>query len=272
MAEESDVQAFFGRHAADYAQSEGHRSGADLAMLVAALMPVQGRDCLDVATGTGFTAVALAQAGGRVVAVDLTAPMLAETERLAAEAGTAVRVVRGDAAKLPFADASFDRLSCRRAAHHFDDVPAFLAEARRVLRPGGRLAIADMAPDATCAAFQDHIERLRDASHRHALSPDEWRDAVQDAGFEGVAVELWHERQTFERWYYPVTEVAARRRIEAEMAGAAPRVAAALGLRREADGSWSLVKQRAVVSATCPVCPGDADGGRRRQEPAREGA
>jgi SAM-dependent methyltransferase len=249
---DADPRAFFGQHAAAYAKSEGHKSGADLEMVVRALSPLDGRDCLDVATGTGFCALALARAGGHLTAVDLTEEMLAETARLAAAEGVDIVLATGDATRLPFADESFDRVSCRRAAHHFDDVAQAVREAFRVLRPGGRLAIADMAPRADASALQDSIERMRDPSHRHALTPEEWRKTFEDAGFEAIGIELWHERQDFSQWYYPVTDAAARARIAAAMDGAPPDAARALGLRRDDGAGWSLVKQRAVVVGVRP--------------------
>jgi SAM-dependent methyltransferase len=248
----ADARAFFGRHAADYAVSEGHRRGADLEMVVAALAPVAGRRCLDVATGTGFCALALARAGGRVTAVDVTVEMLAQTVRLAHAEGVEIAAVAGDAADLPFDDASFERVSCRRAAHHFEDVAAFLREAWRVLVPGGLVCVADMAPPGGASDLQNALERLRDASHRLALTPQAWHDALWAAGFEAVKLELWLERQDRARWLYPVDDPDVQARVDAAVAAAPPDAASALGLRDEAGGGWSLVKQRIVIAGRRP--------------------
>jgi SAM-dependent methyltransferase len=250
-----DARAFFGRHARAYAASPSHRDGPDLAMVVEALMPLAGREALDVATGAGFAALAMARAGASVTAVDVTPEMLAETRRLLADEGFEARLVLADTAALPFAAGSFDRVVSRRAAHHFAAIDAALGEWRRVLRVGGIACVADMAPPLAAAAWQNALERARDASHRRALAPDEWRRALLDAGFAEVQVETWRERQTLSRWLYPVADDALRRHAEAAFATAPAAVAAALAFRREADGEWSFDKQRIVARAVRP--PGD---------------
>jgi SAM-dependent methyltransferase len=106
-----------------------------------------GEDVLDVACGTGNAAVRAAQAGGRVVGVDLTPELFEAGRRNAAAAGVTVDWREGDAEALPFPDASFDVVlsvfGCMCAPRH--DVTA--RELVRVLRPGGRLAIASWTPE-----------------------------------------------------------------------------------------------------------------------------
>src|ERR671924_662354 len=123
---------------------------------------------LDVAAGTGHVARALAPSVRCVVALDATAAVLAAGKAHADRAGLHnVVFQRGDAAALPFADATFDIVVSRFAVHHFEDPTPPLAEMRRCLRPGGRLAIADIiaADDPAVAALQNRLERLRDPSH-----------------------------------------------------------------------------------------------------------
>ena len=74
---------------------------------------------------------------------------------------------------------------CRLAAHHFLSVLKFVAEAYRVLRPGGRLLLADSAePDNApeVDAWHNHVEALRDGSHVRDYTPAEWRGFVTGAG------------------------------------------------------------------------------------------
>ncbi len=100
-----------------------------------------GLDVLDVGCGQGIDLVEYASAGARVTGIDLT-PRHVELARSHVEAlGLTAAVVNGDAEQLPFADASFDRVSSNGVLHHTPDMPAALHEIRRVLRPGGQARI-----------------------------------------------------------------------------------------------------------------------------------
>jgi demethylmenaquinone methyltransferase/2-methoxy-6-polyprenyl-1,4-benzoquinol methylase len=98
---------------------------------------------LDVATGTGAVALELLRRYGcRVVALDQSAEMLAEASR---RLPPSVRLVEGDAERLPFDDASFDALTVTYLLRYVDDVGATLRELARVVRPGGTLASLEFA-------------------------------------------------------------------------------------------------------------------------------
>jgi ubiquinone/menaquinone biosynthesis C-methylase UbiE len=101
----------------------------------------RGLDVLDVGCGQGIDLAEYAGAGARVTGIDLT-PRHVELARRHVEAiGLAATVVRGDAERLPFDDASFDRVSSNGVLHHTPDIVAALREIRRVLRPGGETRI-----------------------------------------------------------------------------------------------------------------------------------
>lgn len=152
---------------------------------------------LDVATGTGFTALAFAPHAARVTGLDVSPGMLAQARENAARAHvTNVSFQEGAAEAMPFPDASFDRVTCRVAPHHFLSLDKFATEAHRVLAPGGRLLIADTAvPDnlAEVDAWQNQVEKLRDPSHVRNYSPAEWRGTLESAGFQIEAIELLEE-------------------------------------------------------------------------------
>jgi demethylmenaquinone methyltransferase / 2-methoxy-6-polyprenyl-1,4-benzoquinol methylase len=121
--------------------------------LVAAIGPQPSQRVLDVATGTGLVARELvARSGCEVVALDQSEEMLAGARaRLAAAPELADRVtfVRGEAERLPFADAAFDALTFTYLLRYVDDRPATMRELARVLRPGGRIGMVEFGvPEA----------------------------------------------------------------------------------------------------------------------------
>src|SRR6266705_3592636 len=138
------VQEQFGATAAHYLTSKPHAKGKSLERLVELVKPQPGWHALDVATGAGHTAYAFAPHVARVWATDITAEMLDLVRAEAARRKLAnIRVAHAKAEALPFDDASFDLVTCRIAPHHFDSIPAFLAETARVLKANGTLALAD---------------------------------------------------------------------------------------------------------------------------------
>jgi SAM-dependent methyltransferase len=208
------VQKQFGAAAADYAASAVHASGPSLAALVAMVGPQPDWQVLDVATGAGHTALALAPLVKRVIASDITDEMLAQTANLAAARQLKnVETARAEAGELAFPEASFDLVTCRLAAHHFPDPTAFVAAAWRVLKPGGTFALVDnVGPDArrmpaaTPAEIRDAdtlyntYEELRDPSHARALGLEDWLGLLTDAGFVDVRHERMDQDIAFKAW------------------------------------------------------------------------
>jgi len=96
---------------------------------------------LEVGCGTGHWLASL-EGGHRLCGLDLSAGMLHQ----ARQRPVALDLVRGRAGRLPFSAAAFDLVYCVNALHHFEDRPAFVAEARRLLRAGGALAVVGMDP------------------------------------------------------------------------------------------------------------------------------
>jgi ubiquinone/menaquinone biosynthesis C-methylase UbiE len=179
------VQSQFGAAAAAYTGSLVHADSNALQRVVELAAPKPGDIALDIATGAGHTALALAPHVARVIAYDLTPQMLAETRRNADARGlTNVETKQGPAEKLSFADASFDIVTVRQAPHHFADVRSAVREMARVARPGARVVIVDSTSpeDADLASQWNYIERLRDPSHVRNYPPSEWRAMVADAG------------------------------------------------------------------------------------------
>jgi ubiquinone/menaquinone biosynthesis C-methylase UbiE len=221
--------------------------------MFAALELRQDDILLDVAAGTGHVARALAANVRCAVALDATEAMLTEG-KTAADRDELRNVVflRGDATALPFPDASFDVVVARYAVHHFQAPERPLGEMIRCLRPGGRLAIADIVadPDPSVAAAQNHLERLRDPSHTRMLALEDLAALLQAAGLTIVSAKAREVERPLASWLDQADAIAATRaaigaELAAELAGGAP-----TGFRpREVDGEMRFVHRIASVVA-----------------------
>jgi demethylmenaquinone methyltransferase/2-methoxy-6-polyprenyl-1,4-benzoquinol methylase len=122
--------------------------------LVQTIDPRAGQRVLDVATGTGMVAFALARRGCTVLGVDQSPQMLAMAEaklRRAPELGDRVSFAKGEAEHLPFETASFDALTFTYLLRYVDDRVATLTELARVVKPGGRIGMVEFAVPASAA-------------------------------------------------------------------------------------------------------------------------
>lgn len=208
------VQEMFGGKADAYATSRVHAKGASLQRLVELIEPKSDWSALDLATAAGHTAHTIAPHVGWMVATDITLSMLPKARTLAAEKGILHFETAGtDAEAMAFADQSFDLVTCRIAPHHFPNIPQFVQEAWRVLRPGGVFAVVDNVVPSTgsrkkkdqeayhnAADFINGFEKLRDPSHGACLSLHGWVKLFKDVGFEDVHQETGQKRMEFEPW------------------------------------------------------------------------
>jgi demethylmenaquinone methyltransferase / 2-methoxy-6-polyprenyl-1,4-benzoquinol methylase len=120
--------------------------------LVAAVAPQPGQRVLDVATGTGMVAFAVARRGCEVVGIDQSEQMLAAARaKLAAQPALADRMsfVTGEAERLPFADGAFDALTFTYLLRYVDDRQAAMRELARVVKPGGRIGMLEFGVPAS---------------------------------------------------------------------------------------------------------------------------
>jgi SAM-dependent methyltransferase len=152
-----------------------------------------GQAVVDVGCGTGIAVRELAARGVRVTGVDASAAMI-DVARDRARLSPTAELVEGDALSLPLADGSVDGYRAERVFQHLADPAAALAEARRVLAPGGRIVLQDQDWDAFALASDD-LETTRAALRAFADSlvngaaGRRFHDLLLDAGFEGVVVE-----------------------------------------------------------------------------------
>ena len=136
---------------------------------------------LDVCCGPGTLALRLAPFVSHVTGLDLTPAMLEQARAAQERKGVAnADWVEGDVFALPFTRDAFSLVTCGTAFHHLPDPLAAMNEMVRVCRPGGRIVVVDMTPDAAKSVAFDRMEKLRDPSHVHALSPAEMAGLGED--------------------------------------------------------------------------------------------
>jgi SAM-dependent methyltransferase len=162
-----------------YRQSREHGEGWDLDVLVD--WAVGARTALDVASGGGHVARRLREAGIQVVSSDPSPGMAAD--------------VLCSAEDLPFDDSSFDVVTCRLAAHHFEDVEAGMAEMARVASD-----LVLVVDNLWMGDPDEEASRLRDPSHVRNYSADEWRALFAGSGLEVEDERVGDRRISFEPW------------------------------------------------------------------------
>ncbi|MEO7453916.1 MAG: class I SAM-dependent methyltransferase [Fimbriimonadales bacterium] len=189
-----------------YRTSSWHSNEAALAHLVEVAAARGGR-ALDIATGAGHAALAIAPFVDAMVATDTAPRMLEVTMQEAERRGLSnLTAEYADALDLPFENNSFDLAICRTAAHHFSDPVRFLGETYRVLKPDAKLILVDTtgSDDESADDLIDTFERKRDPSHVRNYTKPAWRRMADRAGFtveseETVSKPLnakeWLERQ-----------------------------------------------------------------------------
>ncbi|WP_421989982.1 ArsR/SmtB family transcription factor [Qipengyuania sp.] len=178
---ESEAQAYFSEHAHDW--DELRRLHSSDEAVEAALAKALGEGplgrLLDIGTGTGRMAELFAERAERIVALDKSLAMLrvarAKLQHLPAER---VELVQGDFASLPFAVESFDTVLFHQVLHFAQNPDAALAEAARVTRSGGRIAIVDFA------AHQREELRDRHAHARLGFEDSQMEGLLSEAGFD----------------------------------------------------------------------------------------
>jgi SAM-dependent methyltransferase len=163
------VSSVWDERAEAYRESEAHRVGPDLDLLVE--WAAGARTALDVGSGGGHVARRLREAGLEVVSADPAPGMQADVQAAAED--------------LPFADASFDVVATRVAAHHFADVAAAVSQMARIA--ADRVLVVD---NLFMGEAAEEADRLRDPSHVRNYTEAEWQ-----ALFEGVGLTVAEARR-----------------------------------------------------------------------------
>ena len=132
------------------------QSGSFFEWMLEQIDAAPGQTLADVGCGHGAYHRPLAEMGVRITAVDTSAGMVAEAQRLARRGGWSLCAIQGDAQALPLPAGHFDRVMANHMLYHVPDQKAALREVRRIARPGGRVVLATMAADAGLALHQLH--------------------------------------------------------------------------------------------------------------------
>jgi ubiquinone/menaquinone biosynthesis C-methylase UbiE len=173
----------------------------------------QGGDVLEVAPGPGFVAIDMAKDGAyRVTGLDVSRTMVELAHANAAEAGVQVDFFQGNASAMPFADDSFDLLTCSAAFKNFSEPHKALEEMHRVLRPGGTAMVLDLRRDVPMSEIRRYFGALglstfsrwmtlasfRFMLLKRAYTQAEFERMLADIPFRGkeirvvdIGVELW---------------------------------------------------------------------------------
>jgi len=247
------AQSQFSRQSHRYAQGHILENVEDVqAALETIHLPPVSR-VLDVATGAGHTGLYLASLGHHVTLADISTSMLERAAEAAAKRNLVVETRLHAAEELPYADASFDLVTCRVAAHHFSSPENFIHETARVLKSRGHFllidgSVADDQPEAE--AWLHAVEKYRDPSHHRLLSPRAWNQLCQASTLNVMQTVLMPFKQPDLDWYFETaaTSPENRTRVLALVANA-PQSARDLFRLSEEDGKIVWWWQRLTLIA-----------------------
>jgi ubiquinone/menaquinone biosynthesis C-methylase UbiE len=248
------VRNRFTRTAQSFARFALATRGDEAERLVMLAAPRGDEVALDLACGPGTFTRAFAPRVRFLHALDLTPAMLEQAREALAQAGLGnIAFARGDANALPFADSVLGLAVCAYSFHHFLEPARPVRELGRVMRRGGRVAIADLiVPEGADAEWTNRIERARDSSHARTLRLAELHDLFETAGLRVLASELGERLRQFDDWMQimgagPGTQayVETRRLMEASIPGDA----AGFHPRRNAQNEIEFVQTSAFIVA-----------------------
>jgi SAM-dependent methyltransferase len=192
--------------AREYDEAFGHLTAQSIAPLLDAVNLALGQHLLDVACGPGYVAAEAIRRGALVTGVDFSAPMVALARRRHPQA----EFREGDAQALPFPDASFDAVAMNFGLLHLDQPERALAEAARVLKPGGRCGFTVWAAPPQTEAYRIVLGAIeRHGRNDVPLPPgppffrysdaDTAKQALRDAGLVDARVAIVPQTWRFAR-------------------------------------------------------------------------
>lgn len=234
-----------------YRESKAHAEVPDLESVHSLLPPLAGLAGLDIATGTGHTAFYFAEKHVDMFAVDIDQSMLAVAQEESDRKTLGIRFLKCPAEDLMFDDDTFDLVTCRLAAHHFQALPPWLSECRRVLKPGGHLLVVDNVVHENKGAgdWMNQYETKRDSSHVSCLTAKGWSELLEKEQFQLVDSSPFPKTLDFQAWMERMSKSEEERdNLWAELL-AAPQDVLELWQPRTEDKKRVLTLQRQVMLA-----------------------
>lgn len=198
-----DIQKSFGEQAQGFDAGNYHLSKAEYQeYMIKKTEPQSSDHLLEVAAGTGICGRAYASYVNHVICLDATSAMLEVGKKEAEDASISnITFVKGIGEELAFLDNSFDIVISRLAFHHFVNPEEIFIEMKRVLKPGGKLVLMDMAPQKEELRIQiDEMERMRDFSHVREMTTTEMRELYEKNGMKLVTQECIKVPVSVEAW------------------------------------------------------------------------
>ena len=239
-----------------YAHSEGHAGGDDLDILIRYVAPTEDMLVLDVATGSGNTAAALAPFVKSVVAIDIAPAMLERTRELAARKGlTNLTTALMDVEALEYEDGWFDVVTSRIAPHHFIDIAKAIREIARVLRPGGAFVVEDsvVPDDRDLDTFLNDVEKMRDPTHVRSLNAAEWTALLASAGLVQTKSTVCGKPHGFADWVARAgMDDEGSEKVYAAFAAASPAAIERFDIVYESGRAVRFTDEKIIIRAEKP--------------------
>ena len=195
-------QAFEGQAKGFSSQGDTYADEAGLVWMLAELPLSADAAALDVATGTGEFARALAPHVSNVIGLDATDAMLERGKQFIRQSGIEnIAFQKGIVEKLPFDEQAFDIVASRYAFHHFEDPEPVLSEMARVCRTAGHVIVVDIVvPEESMAEEYNYYERLCDPSHTRCLGFAELQSLFRRSGLEVVSARRRELEESVLEW------------------------------------------------------------------------
>ncbi len=213
---EKNQKAFTGQFQGFSSDGNTYADAEGLAWMLKDLPASPDAVALDIATGTGEFARALAPQVATVIGLDATDAMMEQGKKFIEQAGIEnVSFEKGVAQNLPFEDETFDIVASRYAFHHFADPKPVISEMVRVCKTGGHAIVVDIiVPDESTAAEYDYHEWLCDQSHTRSLGFEEFQAYFRLFGMDVVSARTRVLEEKLIEWMdFSLTEKEHREEI-----------------------------------------------------------